>query len=421
MNHLDRRAFLRHGGRLALGLAAWPGAWTGLKMRSTNPGMIGSPANPSSDQVITLFLCGDVMTGRGIDQVLPTPSDPRLHERWVKDAREYVKLAEAESGEIPAPVDWPYVWGHALDVLDCEAPHVRIVNLETSVTTSDDPWPGKGIHYRMHPANVRCLTAAGIDCCVLSNNHVLDWGREGLRETVGVLRDAGISTAGAGRDFGTASRPAILASSSLRGSRVLVFGLGLATSGIPQAWAATDDRSGVRFAARPDDAVVRRLATDVERIRRPGDLVVVSVHWGPNWGYDIPDAHRDFARALIDEAGVDAIHGHSSHHPLGIEIYRHRPILYGCGDFLNDYEGIGGRDEYRGELSLMYFPSFAPASRRLRTLRLVPCRIERFRIQPASEAETAWLQQTLDRESRPLGARVVHTGEGALEVMEAER
>ncbi|MFW6083850.1 MAG: CapA family protein [Gemmatimonadota bacterium] len=354
-----------------------------------------------------------------MDQVLPTPSDPRLRERWVKDAREYVKLAEAENGEIPAPVDWTYIWGHALDVLDREAPEVRIVNLETSVTTSDDPWPGKGIHYRMHPANVPCLTAAGVDCCVLANNHVLDWGREGLRETLGVLREARISTAGAGRSLAAASGPAILAPRSLRGSRVLVFGLGVATSGVPRDWAATDDRSGVRFVDRPNEETVRRLGADVERVRRPGDLVVVSIHWGPNWGYDIPGTHREFAHALIDEAGVDAIHGHSSHHPLGIEIYRHRPILYGCGDFLNDYEGIGGREEYRGELSLMYFPSFAPASRRLRALRLVPCRIERFRLRPASEAESAWLRRTLDRESRPLGARVVEAEDGTLEVREA--
>jgi poly-gamma-glutamate synthesis protein (capsule biosynthesis protein) len=84
------------------------------------------------------------------------------------------------------------------------------------------------------------------------------------------------------------------------------------------------------------DVVAERVAAVV----RTGDIVVVSIHWGPNWGYHVPSSHRRFARALIDRAGVHVIHGHSSHHPLGIEVYRNRPILYGCGDLINDYEGI---------------------------------------------------------------------------------
>lgn len=363
---------------------------------------------------MTLFLCGDVMTGRGIDQVLPAPGDPRLYEPAMNSAVQYVRLAERKNGPIEAPVGWPYIWGHALDVLRGAAPEARIVNLETSVTTSADPWAGKAIHYRMHPANVPCLTAAGIDCCVLANNHVLDWGRQGLRDTIRELQGVGICTAGAGRDLEEAAAPAILA--TRQGRRVLVFALGVATSGVPSDWAAGADRAGVRFVADVNGRYARRLAVDVERIRQPGDIVVASIHWGPNWGYRIPDAHREFAHRLIDEARVDAIHGHSSHHPLGIEVYRDRPILYGCGDFLNDYEGIGGREEYRGESSLMYFPSFDSATGRLAALRLEPCRIERFRLHAASEAETAWLRETLDRESAPLGSRVVAGADGSLNV-----
>src|SRR5262249_15530203 len=152
--------------------------------------------------------CGDVMTGRGIDQILPHPGDPVLYERHVRDARDYVRLAEAVSGPISRPVDLAYVWGDAIE--EMRRADVRIVNLETSVTTSDDPWPGRGIHYRMHPANVGCLTAAGIDCCCLANNHVLDWGHPGLEETLRVLDGAGIARAGAGRDAAEAAWPASL-------------------------------------------------------------------------------------------------------------------------------------------------------------------------------------------------------------------
>jgi len=76
--------------------------------------------------------------------------------------------------------------------------------------------------------------------------------------------------------------------------------------------------------------------------------VVASIHWGDNWGYEI--AHN-----LIDHAGVDIIHGHSSHHAKGIEVWHGKPVIYGCGDFINDYEGIGGNEKYRSDLSLMYF------------------------------------------------------------------
>ena len=131
----------------------------------------------------TLFLCGDVMLGRGIDQILPHPGDPALREPHVRSATTYVELAEATSGPIPKPVAFDYVWGDALDALRRAAPAARIINLETSVTDSTDFAP-KGINYKMHPANIPVLTAAGIDCCVLANNHVLDWGRADLLQTL---------------------------------------------------------------------------------------------------------------------------------------------------------------------------------------------------------------------------------------------
>ncbi len=130
-----------------------------------------------------MFLCGDVMTGRGVDQILPCPSNPSLYEPYVESALEYVAMAERASGHIPKPASFSYIWGDALQELDRAAPAARIINLEASITTSGD-YERKGINYRMHPANTPCLSAAGIDCCVLANNHVLDWGRSGLSETI---------------------------------------------------------------------------------------------------------------------------------------------------------------------------------------------------------------------------------------------
>ncbi|HEX6201320.1 MAG TPA: CapA family protein, partial [Thermoanaerobaculia bacterium] len=268
---------------------------------------------------MTLFLAGDVMTGRGIDQVLPHSVDPRLYEPWVKDARRYVDLAEAEHGEIPAPVGYDYPWGDALPELERAAPAARIVNLETAVTAHGEPWPGKGIHYRMHPENAPVLTTPGIDCCVLANNHVLDWGRPGLEETLEALRRAGLRTAGAGRSLEEAREPAVLPARG--GGRVLVVAMGSVTSGIPREWAATEGRSGVFLLpappAEPVDAVPEVIEA-LDRVRQPGDLVVASIHQGGNWGYPVPAAERRLAHALIDRAGVAVVHGHSSHHVKGI-------------------------------------------------------------------------------------------------------
>lgn len=362
--------------------------------------------------VLRLFLCGDVMTGRGVDQILAHPSDPRIHESFLKSAQQYVELAEEASGAIPKQVDLSYIWGDALTELARRAPDVRIINLETAVTTSDDAWPGKGVHYRMHPANVGYLRAAGIDCCALANNHVLDWGYAGLRETLQTLRGAGLKTAGAGADASEAAAPALIEVAGK--GQVVVFALGSETSGIPRRWAAAPDTPGVNMLRDLSDDTARELARRLRTVKRPGTVVVASVHWGENWGYRVPRAQQRFAHRLIDEGGVDVVHGHSSHHPKGIEVYRDRLILYGCGDLLDDYEGIGGYQEFRGELCLMYFPVIDARTGALVRLRMTPTRMRRFRVTPASTEEARWLGDLLDREGAAFGTRVGLDADGTL-------
>ena len=361
------------------------------------------PPMARSGGSIKLFLCGDVMTGRAIDQILPHSNDPRIYEPYLRDARDYIVLAEQLNGPIARRVPYDYVWGDALAELARMAPDVRIVNLETSITTHDEYAP-KGINYRMHPRNVDVLTAAAIDCCALANNHVLDWGVEGLRETLAVLRHAGIHNAGAGMNLGQAQAPAAIPVTGK--GRVLVFAFGSEYSGIGRKWAATASRAGIDLLPDFSASTVEAIATRVSHARKPGDIVVASIHWGGNWGYEIPEAHRRFARGLIDQAEVDVVHGHSSHHVKGIEVYRNRPIIYGCGDFLSDYEGIRGHREFRPDLGMMYFPTFDIETSRLLRFALIPTRIKNFRIQRASQQESDWLVQTINRESDPLGVRI---------------
>lgn len=347
-----------------------------------------------------LLLSGDVMTGRGIDQILPHPGDPRIHESWLQSAVRYVELTEETCGHIPLPVPFDYIWGDALGEMDRRKADFRVINLETAVTRSDDFWPGKGINYRMHPANLPCLTAAGVDICGLANNHVLDWGYAGLEETLQSLRAAGLLTAGAGMDARSASAPVV--ANSGRG-RLLFYACGHGSSGIPPQWAAADMGAGVNRLRDLSGASAAQIAEQLGRLRQPGDLVCVSIHWGGNWGYGVPEEQREFAHRLIG-AGVDIVCGHSSHHPRGIEVYRGRPILYGCGDLINDYEGISGHEEYRPNLRVLYCIEMDPGGRGLQSAELIPFESRRLRLQRPAAADCDWLCRTLDRECRALGA-----------------
>src|SRR5215472_10131505 len=259
--------------------------------------------------LVTMFLCGDVMLGRGVDQILPHPGDPQLREGTVDDARQYVRLAELTNGAISLPVSFSWPWGEALEVLDGCAPDGRVINLETSVTRSGDFSPGKAVHYRMNPANLPSLLAARPDACALANNHALDFGHIGLLETLDVLAGAGLRVIGAGRDVAGARQPATVPVPG--GGRIVVFSFGAATSGIPPGWAATATRPGVALLRSLSDSVADELINRVRDVKRPGDVVVVSIHWGSNWGYEVDGDQVRFARRLID-GGVDVIHGHSS-------------------------------------------------------------------------------------------------------------
>lgn len=243
----------------------------------TNEGSFGSNIKPTKHkEFITLFMCGDVMPGRGIDQILTHPSNPEIHESYMKDARGYVKLAERLNGPIHHPVDDNYIWGYALEEFDRIAPDLKIINLETSITKSDDYWINKGINYRMHPKNIGSITSVKIDFCSLANNHLLDWGYSGLAETTETLKKAGILYSGAGKDLTEAERPAII---EIEGKgRVIVFSYGLRSSGIPLDWAASPENPGVNLLAKLSDDEVEQIKQHIARVEKPNDVEIGRAH-----------------------------------------------------------------------------------------------------------------------------------------------
>jgi len=256
----------------------------------------------------------------------------------------------------------------------------------------------------MNTQNTPCLTAVKIDCCALANNHILDWGYAGLTETLNTLKEAGIRSSGVGEDIEEAQEPAVL---DVKGKgRVIVFSMGSETSGIPLSWAASKSKAGVNLLRDTSEQTLRDTQRKIETIKSQGDIVVASIHWGGNWGYDIPFEQREFARRLVSEASVDIVHGHSSHHFKEIEVYENKLILYGCGDFLNDYEGIGGYETFRSDLCLMYFASVDAATGNLLSLDMKPMQIMHFRVNDASRNDAVWVKESLNHLGRKIGDSV---------------
>ncbi len=223
-----------------------------------------------------------------------------------------------------------YPWADTLPIL--RGADWRICNLECVISDRGTPWSEypKAFHFRSSAKNIAVLEAANINAVSLANNHVLDYGYEALSEMLEILDRAGVVHSGAGLNYAQASR---VATSVVRGRKL---GLLAFTDNEPD-WEATPNRPGIFYV--PTNLGDWRTTNLLESVRESSsvvDLLIVSAHWGSNWGYDPPKEHISFAHALI-EAGADIVFGHSSHVFRGVEFYKGRPILYGAGNFIDDY------------------------------------------------------------------------------------
>ncbi|ELZ48504.1 poly-gamma-glutamate synthesis protein (capsule biosynthesis protein) [Halorubrum californiense DSM 19288] len=240
------------------------------------------------------------------------------------------------------------VWGTTLPRLrDCDA---LVGNLECCVSDRGERWPDKVYYFRSPPSfAIPALEAAGGSFVSLANNHVLDYQETALRDTRTHLADAGIARAGAGANADAALEPATFEAGDLT---VGAFGL----TDQSTAFAATASKPGTAF-ARLDPAVreTRALVGDIlDRVAgRDPDLVVASLHWGPNWATEPRAVHERFGRWLV-ECGVDVVHGHSAHVLQGVEVYEGRPIIYDAGDFVDDYVSYRDREGVRNKRSALF-------------------------------------------------------------------
>lgn len=222
-----------------------------------------------------------------------------------------------------------YVWGDTLPIF--KNADVRICNLECVISDFGQPWQAsKVFHFRSDAKNVEVLKIAGIDPVSIANNHVLDFEYEALLEMMKILGENKINFAGAGVNIQEAMEPAIC---RIKGENI---GLIAFTDSEP-VWEASSQKPGIFYVPIDlDDKRAKDLFTIIQKTRDDVDFLIVSCHWGPNWGYTPPKNHIPFAHALID-AGADIIFGHSPHVFRGIEVYKNKLILYSCGNFIDDY------------------------------------------------------------------------------------
>ncbi len=318
--------------------------------------------------VARLALAGDVMLGRGVNEVV------------------------AERGNA-------YPWGDLLPRL--WGMDLFAINLECALTSVTQPWqPAKAFHFRADPERARVLRLGRVDFAALANNHIGDFGPAGLVETVEALDRAGIAHAGAGANLDAARRPAFLRA---RGYRVGI----LAWADHPSEWAAEADQPGINYtpvSLSPDDFPVVEAA--IRQARPLADLLVFSIHWGPNMRDRPLPEFQAFARNVVD-AGVDVFWGHSAHLVQGVEVRDRRLILYDTGDFLDDYAVDPAK---RNDLSALFVVQFGLFG--IERLDLVPVRIGDCRVNLATGRDRDWLLERIQDLCREFDTALLRTEDG---------
>jgi poly-gamma-glutamate capsule biosynthesis protein CapA/YwtB (metallophosphatase superfamily) len=319
----------------------------------------------------TIAMAGDVMLGRLVNRVI-----------------------QAQGPQ--------YVWGDLLPLL--QEADLFLINLECALTSRTQPWHDgmyKSFHFRAEPSAVEVLKVGGVDFACVANNHIGDFGAGGLLETLRVLDYAGIAHAGAGANLSAARSPAFL---GLNGLRPAV----LAAADYPRAWAATLNSPGINYTeVSVDKEDFAPTAREICLARRRADIVIFTMHWGPNMRLRPTADFRGFARAVID-AGADVFWGHSAHVVQGIEVWDEKPILYDTGDFVDDY---AVDPELRNDLSAVFLVRVRPPV--VEEVEVIPVAIEDMQVNLAEGAERDFFLARLAKLGVEMGTTVARGAQSA--------
>jgi poly-gamma-glutamate capsule biosynthesis protein CapA/YwtB (metallophosphatase superfamily) len=294
---------------------------------------------------VTVALAGDTMLGRGVAE----------------------RLAEAEPAALVAP-----------EVVEfARRADLMVLNLECCISERGERWPDprKPFFFRAPPSAVHLLTALGVRCVTLANNHALDYGPDALLDTLRHLQEAGIAVVGAGPDLESARRPAVLAAG---GFRLGVLGL----TDHPEDFAAGPGRPGVAHA----DLRTGLPGWVPETLGRfDADAVLVTPHWGPNMT-PRPVPHVRRAAVSLVEAGAALVAGHSAHVFHGVE----GQVMFDLGDFVDDY---AVDPDLRNDLGLLWLVTLD--RRGPVRLEALPLRLEYCYTRAAEGWEADWIERRL--------------------------
>jgi len=250
-------------------------------------------------------------------------------------------------------------------------------NLETTITDAEDLWEGKNYQFKLSPDLASAALGAvlednGVPAAFAStaNNHALDYLVPGLLDTLTALDGFGLPHAGTGPDAQTAQAPTIVEASG--GARIAFFAASSVCScGDLSLWSAGPNAPGAWMIESHDDAGWEAAAKAVRETAPTVDYVVFSLHWGGNYTETWPVSWMQARGHALVAAGVDVIYGHSAHHVLPIERVGNSLILYGTGDFLDDYSAVDG---FRNDLS--YIGRVSLSADRPPELTVIPMRLE---------------------------------------------
>ena len=285
--------------------------------------------------------------------------------------------------------NWP--WGTMLPIL--QSTDMNLVNLETTLTHQTKPVP-KVFNFRADPNKVKSLTNAHIDVVNLANNHILDFGPLGLSETIDVLHQSNIATVGAGNNYDQAIKPAII---EKKGIRIGILGY----TDNEADWKAQPKKPGTNYIEVGDTEPINKA---VSALRPHADLIILSIHWGPNMRQEPTQKFQQFAHQIID-TGVDILHGHSAHITQGIEVYNKKLILYDSGDFVDDY---AIDNQLRNDQSCFFIVK--AEKNKLIQVQLIPTIIDNMQVNKAKNHVYSQILKRMRKLSKPFGTSIDESG-----------
>lgn len=281
-----------------------------------------------------------------------------------------------------------------------------IINLECAITSSEAIWKGapKAFYFGAPVEAANSLARAGIDIVSLANNHILDFGYGGLDDTLKLLDESGMGHAGAGRNSLEASSPAFAERNGI------TFGMA-AFCDHQEDFSAGPSSPGINYVDLDDEKAALSRFQDMLEKMGSVDWPMLSLHWGPNMVNRPSRQFRKLARAVID-MGYGVLYGHSAHVFQGVEIYKGRPILYACGDLVDDYYVD---PEFMNDHQLLF--ELELARTRLEKIRIHPIHIGDCRATPAVGAQHEFVVRRIAALCREMGTEVGRNAAGFPEIV----